>query len=383
MARSLLFLAPAAATAARRLSRPAAPPISRLRVSLALPAIFLGLLLILPLPASAQSSVPPPTQDSHPPVPTQSPLRVSSELVKIDASVSDSHGAYVGDLQQSDFRVLVDGADAPILFFAPAEEPARILVLVEVSPAVYLIQTQYLAAAYALLDGLSAEDQVALFTYDSAAHGLLSFTADKGMLAQALGTIQYTLGSGQLNFYLSLAQVLDWESSVEGKKAAVLLTTGLDSSDPSLWPALLQKLRSSDTVIYPVALGGSLRGYTGKKKSRKKKDQSAADASSSPSDSSNPLSFAKANIALKSIAETTGGRAYFPASAADFIPDYREIASALRHQYLLGIAPLHDGKFHTISVELRPGLAGPAKKDKRHPPAFTIYARSGYLAPAP
>jgi len=276
----------------------------------------------------------------------------------------------------------VDGVDIPIVFFTPAEEPARILVLVEVSPAVYLIQTQYLAAAYALLDGLSAGDQVALFTYDSAAHGILSFTADKGMFAQALGTIQYNLGSGQLNFYGSLVQVLDWESSIEGKKAAVLLTTGLDSSQPSLWPELLQKLRATDTVIYPVALGGSLRGYTGKKKSHKKKDQADSEGDSPPSDSSNPLSFAKANVALKSIAEATGGRAYFPASAAEFIPDYREIASALRHQYLLGIAPLHDGKYHAISVELRSAPPGDQKKDKRRSPAFTIYARSGYLAPA-
>ena len=355
-------------------------------LSLSLSAILVCLLAVS---GPAASGVTPPArksslQDSHPNAQTQVPLRVSSELVKIDTSVSDSDGNYVGGLKQDDFRVLVDGADTPILFFTPAEEPARILVLVETSPAVYLIQNQHLAAAYALLDGLSARDEVALFTYDSAAHGILSFTADKSMLARALASIQYTLGSGQLNFYGSLTQVLEWMSSIEGKKAAVLLTTGLDSSEPSLWDILAQKMRSSDTVIYPVALGGSFRNYAGKKKSakKKKKDQAEDAGGAAPSDADNPLSFAKANVALQSIASATGGRAYFPASAADFVPDYREIASALRHQYLLGIAPLHDGKFHTISVELQQNLPAVQKNGKSAPPAFTIYARSGYLAPA-
>lgn len=311
-------------------------------------------------------------------------VRVSSELVKIGASVVDAHGNYVGGLQQSDFRIFVDGAESPILFFALAEEPARILVLVETSPAVYLMQNQHLTAAYSLMEGLSPQDEVALFTYSEAAHGILTFTPDKAALLQALGSIQYTLGSGQLNFYGSLAQVLDWMAAVEGKKAAVLLTTGLDSSQPSLWEVLEQRLHTTDVVIYPVALGGTFRSYAGKKKkAREKKSQPDENQETQPSDGDNPLSFAKATTALKNIAAATGGRAYFPQEPGEFVPDYREIAAGLRHQYLLGIAPLHDGKFHAITVELtRPQPVPARKSEKNTAPAFTIYARTGYLAPA-
>lgn len=315
----------------------------------------------------------------------QPAVRVSSELVKIGASVADAHGNYIGGLQQNDFRVLVDGTESPIVFFTLAEEPARILVLVETSPAVYLMETQHLAAAYSLMDGLSPQDQVALFTYSAAAQGLLSFTSNKAALLQALGSIQYTLGSGQLNFYWSLAQVLDWMSAVEGKKAAVLLTTGLDSSQPSLWNMLEQKLRATDVVIYPVALGGTFRSYAGKKKKKghDKKSQPDETQEPSPPQGDNPLSFAKATVALNNIAAATGGRAYFPQSPDDFVPDYREIAQALRHQYILGIAPVHDGKFHTIAVELTSQQVAPVRRNgKNSPPAFTIYARAGYLAPA-
>lgn len=338
-------------------------------------SLLSGLIFALPLLLVASLS----TRAQEQPV-----VRVSSELVKVGASVADGHGNYVGGLQQGDFRVLVDGTESPILFFALAEEPARILVLVETSPAVYLMQNQHLTAAYSLMEGLSPQDEVALFTYSEAAHGILSFTSDKAALLQALGSIQYTLGSGQLNFYVSLAQVLDWMSAVEGKKAAVLLTTGLDSSQPSLWDTLEQRLRATDVVIYPVALGGTFRNYVGKKKKpRDKKAQPDETQEMQPPDGDNPLSFAKATTALKNIATETGGRAYFPRAPADFIPDYREIATGLRHQYLLGIAPLHDGKFHAITVELTRPQPEPAKKnEKNSAPAFTIYARTGYLAPA-
>jgi hypothetical protein len=77
----------------------------------------------------------------------------------------------------------------------------------------------------------------------------------------------------------------------------------------------------------------------------------------------------------------TGGRAYFPQSARDFEPMYREIASALRHQYVLGIRPAHDGQFHSLGVRVmkndQPALAVPQQIHGR------ILARAGYLAPAP
>ena len=78
----------------------------------------------------------------------------------------------------------------------------------------------------------------------------------------------------------------------------------------------------------------------------------------------------------------TGGRAYFPESPNEFVTIYREIASALRHQYVLGIAPQHDGQFHRLTVEIpdaNPRSGSASKKSAE----FQIFAREGYLAPAP
>ena len=191
-----------------------------------------------------------------------------------------------------------------------------------------------------------------------------------------MGQVQYTLGMGNLNFYDSVSTVLDWIAPLHGKKAIVLLTTGLDSSPPERWDALVQKLKKDDTVLFAVALGGSLRHPP----SAKKKKSKAAPKPDETDGPANPVTFAKADAALLSLAKITGGRAYFPESPNDFVTIYREIASALRHQYVLGIAPQHDGKFHSLTVQIL-GANGRSGPESIKSPEYQIFAREGYLAP--
>src|SRR3984885_3518670 len=158
------------------------------------------------------------------------PLQVTTEMVQIGVSVLAAGGDFVSGLQRKNFRVLDGGVERPLEFFAPTDAPAQILVMVETSPAVYLIHNQHIAAAYALLDGLAPDEQVVLVTYDQAPRAVLAFTPDKNALLDALGQIQFSVGMGQLNFYDAVSTSLDWIAAVSGKKALVLLTTGLDSS---------------------------------------------------------------------------------------------------------------------------------------------------------
>jgi Ca-activated chloride channel family protein len=279
-------------------------------------------------------------------------------------------------LTKANFRVLDDGVEQPIAFFAPVEAPAQVLVLLETSPAVYLIQSQHLAAAYALLNGLAADDEVALVSYSQAPQALLAFTPDKQEFLAAMGQVQYTLGTSDLNFFDSVSTVLDWLTPVTGKKAVVMLTTGLDSSPPSRWDALVQKLRGRDVALFSVALGGALRQPAPKKKKQPKAASNADESAGDP----NPLSFGKADADLMALAKISGGRAYFPAAPGDFVSIYREIAAALRHQYVLGIDPQHDGKLHSLTVQIvESGERSHATAAKQ--PEYSILAREGYFAP--
>lgn len=306
-------------------------------------------------------------------------------MVRVSASVLDRTGNFVTGLEQKDFQVLDNGVAQPVIFFAPVDATAEVLVVVETSPAVYLFHEEHIAAAYALLEGLAPDDEVALATYDDSPHALLSFTQDKPQLLAALGKIQYGLGMGRLSFYDSISTAVDWLPVATSKRALVLLTTGLDSSSPDRWDALAQKLRAQDVVIYSVALGGSLRSPSSNSdKSKHKKGSKAVAKSSGEGNLNAPggMSFAKANEVLNSLATMTGGRAYFPVTAQEFVPIYKEIAATLRHQYVLGIVPAQDGQFHTLTVQVlsaggRSATAGTGSASDR------IYARQGYLAPKP
>ena len=126
-------------------------------------------------------------------------------------------------------------------------------------------------------------------------------------------------------------------------------------------------------MIFAVALGGALRGEE-TRQVEIEEGRAAAIRSA--------IAFAHADNALRTLATMTGGRAYFPQSEKDFVPMYHEIASALRHEYVLGIAPAHDGQFHALTVEVLDAhgqpMNAPAKK-----PEVRVFAREGYLAPGP
>lgn len=306
-------------------------------------------------------------------------IRSSTALVRVDVSVLDKHGTLVPNLQRSDFRVLDNGNQATIVSFAPIEARAQVLVLIETSPAVYLIQDEHFAAAYALLQGLAPDDEVAMVSYDEKPRLRLPFSSNKTAFLHALDGLQYIIGMGQLNFYDSLARVIDWLPPGGNKQAVVALTTGLDSSTTEHWDALMRKLRGSDVVVFPVALGASLRGGSGKESKRRLGEPS--DGSGQEAMNSSEASFERADDGLWSLAKVTGGQAFFPESAKDFATAYRQIAAALRHQYVLGIAAASDGQVHSLTVEIAGREAARAKNSTKA--EYRIFAREGYLAPSP
>jgi len=330
-----------------------------------LPLLILALACIGPSNVVCAQEQPPPSPQA---------LTVATQLVFIDASVLDHQGNFVAGLTDRNFRILDNGAESRIVKFTPVEAPAQVLVMLETSPAVYLIHDQHLIAAYALVDGLAADDQVSLVSYDQEPHEVLKFTTDKSALLSALNGVQFTIGMGYLNFYDSISRTLDSLSPAGGKRALVILGTGLDSSPPGHWDELVRKLRGGDVVIFCVALGGVLRGSAAPPPKKSKK--------TAPPESGADQSFMKADSALRSLATITGGRTYFPQSDKDFVPIYHEIASALRHQYVIGVNPAQDGQFHTLTVEPLDANGQPMNPPGKKP-AVRVFAREGYLAPGP
>jgi VWFA-related protein len=289
-------------------------------------------------------------------------------VVAVPVTVTSARGDFVGGLDRENFRLLVDGAEQPIEYFTPEQEPAQVLVLIETGPAVYLLRHEHISAATELFEGLANGDRVAVAKYSDAPALLLGFTEDRRAAVGALQGMSYSLGNAQLNFYDSLAGAVDWLESESGKRAIVVLTTGLDSSSAGHWELLAEKLAHSNVLVLPVALGGELRGDKGKHPEPKGDET---------------LSFAQSDRALEAIAAATGGYAFFPRTERDYQEAYRRIASLLGHQYSLGFtARQQDARYHAINVEVVDDQ-GRAFNGKDRKPEYRVNARRGFLASLP
>jgi Ca-activated chloride channel family protein len=299
-----------------------------------------------------------------------SQISVQVNVVSIPVTVTGRGGRFVSGLQRRNFRLLVDGSEREIEYFAAEKEPARVLVLVETGPAVFLLRREHIDAAGALLEGLAPADQVAVAAYSDAARLLLDFTTDKQQALASLNNLVYGMGTTQLNLYHSLASAVAWADPSQGKYAIVALTTGLDSSGsgPGSWDRLAQQLRRSSALILPVALGGDLRGV----KMPKEQDPLGAEQKS----------FERSDKVLRAIAAETGGEVFFPRSRKDFERAYRQIASLLRHQYSLGFtarASEAAGE-HTIQMQVADDRGRPFD-GKQAKPAYGLNYRHDFSAP--
>jgi VWFA-related protein len=323
----------------------------------------------------------PPTAQA--PVDTQrpEPIRVSVDRVNVGVLVTDPSGKFAEGLQRNNFHIFDNGVEQPITDFLDVEEPAQTVVLIEAGPAVYLLEGSHLRAAQEFLRGLSPEDRVAVVKYAGAPQGLVDFTANKQFAAAAFDELGFNLGFGSLNLSASLSKVLDWLTTVQGKKTIVLLSTGVDTSSTRQIQDLLSRLQTSEVRILAVSLTADLRNPppAGKKKSP------------SPKVTFTSQQFAEADMLLRQIAQTTGGQAYFPAQSSELPGVFAEIAQMVRHEFSLAfVPPAHDGAVHSLEVRVtaKSGTstgqsAGLATGVAAGLTNYRVDCRHAYLAPRP
>jgi Ca-activated chloride channel family protein len=297
------------------------------------------------------------------------PIRVSVERVDVGVSVTDASGKFVEGLRRENFHVFDDGNEQPITDFLAIEEPAQTLVLIEAGPAVYLLEGGHLQAARAFLNGLSADDRVAVVKYDNAPQGLVDFTSDKDVVAAAFDDLSFNLGVGALNLSSSLSRVLDWLAVVNGKRTVVLLSTGVDTSPEKNIQDLLQRLKTTDVRVLAVSLTGNLRNPPPSAGKRSPPSAAAPTAEQ----------FAEADGLLRRIAETSGGRAYFPTSSKELPAIFAQIAQIVRHEFSIAfVPPRQDGTIHNLEVRVTPKSATGQMTS-----TYRVDYRRAYLAPAP
>lgn len=328
--------------------------------------------------------------------PDQSPsIQVSVNRVNVGVIVTDAQGNFIPDLRRENFHIFDNGIEQPITDFANVVAPAEVLLLVEAGPAVYFLASTHVQASHSFLDGLSANDRIAVAKYDNAPQIMLDFTADKPAAYGALSNVRYYVGFGNLNLSKSLNTVLDWLAKTQGKKTIVLLSTGFDTSQPAEIDAALTRLQISDVRLLAISLSGAMRGgppQPAKEKKKNKKDKQADQEEAQKAAAKAAFAqqgFEEADRLLRALTDATGGQVYFPNNAQDYATMYAQIAQLIRHEYSLAFTPPQpDGKVHTLEVRVNP--PNPASSNATLPttqstaqsqPTYKISHRRAYVAP--
>jgi Ca-activated chloride channel homolog len=212
---------------------------------------------------------------------------------------------------------------------------------------------------------------VAVVAYDIKPEILSDFTTDRSKTQEALSRLQIAAWS-EANLFDAITDTADRMSTIEGRKAIVLLTTGIDTFSKITYDQTRKKLQESGVPIYAIGLMQTLRELM--------------DAYGQMG-SIQRMDFLQADNQLRTFTKETGGMAFFPRFYGEFPNIFRSIHESLRNQYALAYHPTNqarDGKFRKIKVELvNPATNEPLRitDEKGKPMKYTIMAKTGYTAP--
>jgi Ca-activated chloride channel homolog len=255
-------------------------------------------------------------------------------LVEVYATVTDRQGEPVPGLTAADFRIVEDGTAQVVSTFVAGEFPLSVAVAVDRSFSMGGKDNRLGVAksgARAFVGALRPEDQVMVVAIGSENSVVAPLSGDQ---AAALSAIERLDAWGTTPLYDAVLDAIDAIQPARGRRALVLVSDGTDRYSSATAADLVERARTHDVLIYPVAVG-----------------------------SSRPPLFAE-------LAAATGGRSFFVRDAGALVTSMTAIARELRFQYLLGYVPARarsaSASWHQIDVTVRR-------------PDLRIRAREGYL----
>jgi VWFA-related protein len=319
---------------------------------------------------------PAPPRPKRTPVPADLPtFETTANLVNVDVAVVDQRGNFIPNIPSGNFLVLEDNVPQKIVKFGPSEAPMTVCMVIEFSNLYQQYWTeswyQTLTAAYGFLETLRQEDYVAVVAYDLRPEILSDFSQDKRKAYEAMQRLRIAAYS-ESNLYDALADTIDRMKEIEGRKAIVLIASGVDTFSKLTFDKIRQIVQTGGTAIYALGLMQALRewydarGYMGPIQR---------------------LDFLQADNQMRTFAKESGGMSFFPRFYGEFPGIFQQISTSLRNQYTIAYNPTNqarDGKFRKIQVRLVDPQTNKELRitdQKGKNVKYQILAKVGYVAP--
>jgi Ca-activated chloride channel family protein len=298
-----------------------------------------------PSPAEASSTTPAPS-----PV-----FRSGVDLVALNVVVTDAQRKFLTGLRPQDFAVYEDGVQQDVSYFEATAIPLDLAILLDTSASMTdKIQTVQQAAS-GFASTMRPKDRVMIVDIKDATKIIQPLTAD---LPSALTAIKSTAakgGTGLYNgLYLTLKEMIKERRDNEDvrRQAIVVLSDGDDTASLVTYDDVMDEAKQAGIAIYTITL-------------KSRFDVQAATSGSH-------RYFSQSEFAMKSLAQETGARSFFPTEITELAGVYSSIAEELATEYSIGYTsknPRRDGTYRRVIVRVA-----------EHPGAQTR-TRTGYVAP--
>ncbi|HYJ89105.1 MAG TPA: VWA domain-containing protein [Pyrinomonadaceae bacterium] len=271
-------------------------------------------------------------------------VRVNTDLVVLNVTVTDQAGQYIPGLKLADFKIFEDGKEIPVQLvssFSLHESPFASVVLLDTSGSMESRMSLARSAAVRFLDRLREEDVAAVFKFDSKVEQVQEFSGSRDLAPMAFGIRakgMTTLHDAIVDAAKALAE------RPEKRKAIVVLSDGMDTYSRSSADKAVESALAIGATIYTVDMSSSEGGR---------------------------LSGVHNAAVLRSFAEKSGGR-FVAAPGGPMLRDaFANIADELGHQYTIAYRPLNrtrDGKWRKLEVKVtRADLVVRTRKQYRAP----------------
>ncbi len=271
-------------------------------------------------------------------------IRVETNLVTIPVSVLDRNGLYVPTLSKESFRIFENGKEQQIEFFADAEVPISVILLLDMSYSSERKVDLIKQAAIAFVDRLNAQDRVCVIQFTGSYRTLAEMTTNREEIYR--GIRKADIGSGTSIYDTVELSVRKLIPPIEGRKAIVLFTDGVDTtSRRSNYDRSIDYAEESEAPVFPIYFNTFM-------------DQQNMRIGVQPNTRGE---YALGRKYLKELADYTGGTVYDSASTpGGLVGAFEAIADELRKQYVIGYIPQEKGtpgERRSIKVRInRPNL---------------------------
>lgn len=267
-------------------------------------------------------------------------IRVNSDLVLVNVTVTDDSGRPVGNLQQGDFAVAEDSKPQSISFFGSQSTPFAAIILLDASGSMEQRMSLARSAAIRFVEGLRPEDAVAVYQFDSKIKKVQDFSASSDLSSRVFDAE----ARGLTVLYDAIVQAArDLATRPERRKAIIVLSDGEDTKSEATQAKALNAAMAVDAAIYSIDMTQDGTG-TGRNQ--------------------------RLGMILRELSEKTGG-IYVGTGGGPALRDAcKKIVQELSEQYTIGYQPTNqalDGRWRSINVQSKKG-------------GMKIRARKGYRA---